>query len=104
MKKLLYPNDLIVFLLCYALSFTIDSYRYKQMVRLFVITCTFILISQYDKPTRLLSFNPLVYIGNISYAVYLAHWPLYELYKYSNVQVVAYDREMPLESEPLFFK
>ena len=35
---------------------------------------------------RALSFAPLVYLGKISYSLYLAHWPIIVLYKYVSLR------------------
>lgn len=42
-----------------------------------VIGVCFILFSKEGPVTRFLSISPAQYIGNISYSVYLWHWPLY---------------------------
>lgn len=54
--------------------------------RIVVVTLTALLLVQgavYQ--TKLLSNFVLVWIGDISYVVYLVHWPTIQLYKYWSV-------------------
>lgn len=90
-------NDLFALFLLYILTFQPNTH--KQIDRLLCILLAFVLILRSNCNSFILSNTKFVYIGNNSYAIYLIHWSLFELYKYLNVEVTAYEREMPLESK-----
>ncbi|KAI6173169.1 hypothetical protein M3Y98_01053400 [Aphelenchoides besseyi] len=65
-------------------------FHQKQLNRLLVIVCTTLLIARPDS-NPILSAAPMVWLGDISYSVYLIHWPLFEWYRYYDVETFVYD-------------
>uniref|UniRef100_A0A1I7SKA5 Acyl_transf_3 domain-containing protein n=1 Tax=Bursaphelenchus xylophilus TaxID=6326 RepID=A0A1I7SKA5_BURXY len=72
------PN-IFVFLLCFQLSTNpIRGHEYKRILATFTSTLFLCLDG-----TSILSSELLVRLGDVSYAMYLIHWPLLIVYKYS---------------------
>ncbi|KAI6237966.1 O-acetyltransferase OatA [Aphelenchoides besseyi] len=74
---------------------TINLTGDKQQNRLILLATTSLLIAR-PHGNLLLSCNALVWLGNISYSVYLVHWPLFELQKYLDVKMYTFGKTTTL--------
>lgn len=81
-------NEVLTILL--SICLIISPTRFKQLNRLIVMLLTLVLMIRADKSNRLLCHKFLVYAGNISYSVYLIHWPLFVLNKYINAEMYSH--------------
>lgn len=70
------PAALIALLLCFY-----APQEYGAWVTLIAVFLTAVLLasSTYTVSSKLLSFSPMVYVGKISYSLYLWHWPIVSL-------------------------
>ncbi|KAI6185785.1 Acyl-transf-3 domain-containing protein [Aphelenchoides besseyi] len=74
---------------------TINLTGDKQQNRLILLAATSLLIAR-PYGNLLLSCNALVWLGNISYSVYLVHWPIFELQKYLDVKMYTFGKTTTL--------
>lgn len=69
-------------LLAFSFFFIDESMSFPGYIAVVPVTgATLIILSESGIVNRILSFKPLVYIGLISYPLYLWHWPIYSGYK-----------------------
>jgi hypothetical protein len=66
-----------------------------QRNRFFMTFFTALILYQMTA-NRILNCSILLFIGNISYSVYLIHWPLLEWYKYSNPALFVFSNEISI--------
>ena len=52
---------------------------------------------------KLLSFKPLIWVGLLSYSLYLWHWPIYVFYKYLSIENIDTINKLVLVLLSLFF-
>ena len=57
-----------------------------------VIGTALIIYSSNGIVNKLLSFRPMVYTGNISYSLYLWHWPILVLFRYTAVELTLFNQ------------
>lgn len=102
-KVLLVLNRVLnmVFTLCLLCLVFVPFSAHKQVNRLLVIIFTTLIIARHES-NCLLSSKVMVWLGDISYSVYLIHWPLFELYRYWDTESFAYDGEFPVKGLNVF--
>ena len=57
-----------------------------------VIGTALIIYSSNGIVNKLLSYRPMVYTGNISYSLYLWHWPILVLFRYTAVELTLFNQ------------
>jgi peptidoglycan/LPS O-acetylase OafA/YrhL len=82
--KKYYLYVLLILALIVTLMFGVPLLE-KQWIRLVVILVAFLLVGQENLCPRVMSNELLVTLGDISYSVYLVHWPLFTWYRYANM-------------------
>jgi peptidoglycan/LPS O-acetylase OafA/YrhL len=60
---------------------------HKQANRLFVTALATFIVGRPNSMSLLMSNGMLVVLGDISYSVYLVHWPLITYFRYSNMNM-----------------
>jgi peptidoglycan/LPS O-acetylase OafA/YrhL len=78
-------NYLLIFLLISTFWFKL----FYKFVNVFVIagTSTLLYLGSLSESNRLLSNFVLVWIGDLSYSIYLVHWPVIQVFRYLSVSL-----------------
>lgn len=84
-------NAIPTFLLILLLSIELVEY---QIQRLLVVTLTALIISIHNSHQNwFLSSDLLANLGDVSYSVYLVHWPVFTMHRYLGPDLYANDRD-----------
>ncbi len=64
-----------------------DSFNVWQVALSVIGSALILYVGAFSSPliSRILSQQPLTFIGNISYSAYLVHWPIFVFYAYHNI-------------------
>lgn len=65
----------LLLLLCY------DILSNEQLSRFIATTLTGLLLSQ-NNSCFILTLKPIIVLGDVSYSIYLVHWPIFSLHRY----------------------
>lgn len=88
---ILYVASILVLVLA-AFQLNIDEIKFPGLYALIpcVATATLIFLGDKTRFSKILSNKPMKHIGEISYSLYLTHWPVYVLYTYYIVVPATY--------------
>ena len=77
---LAYSGLLLLFI---SIFFFNDAIRYPGVLALFpTLGAAFIILSRGEKLSPIINFQPIQMLGNLSYSLYLWHWPVYVTFMY----------------------
>jgi peptidoglycan/LPS O-acetylase OafA/YrhL len=66
----------------------------KSISRLILLSFAVLIIAKPDS-NSLLSNSLLVQLGDISYSVYMIHWPIFEWYRYYDIAAYSFRQKVP---------
>jgi len=86
--KKLYPYLFVTFITYSVLYISRDDY-YPGYLSLFPTlgTVFFIMSGQDSFVNKIFSIKPIVYVGKISYSIYLWHWPIVVYFNYTGIEI-----------------
>ncbi|CAD5233109.1 unnamed protein product [Bursaphelenchus xylophilus] len=79
-----------------SLQLVYECFSTAQLSRYFTTVTTTMLLSAPDE-TAVLKWRPFVFIGDISYSIYLIHWPFIKLVHYANYDQYKASDGLPFE-------
>ncbi|KAI6185726.1 hypothetical protein M3Y98_00055200 [Aphelenchoides besseyi] len=79
--KIVVVHMLLVLLLVFSLPIV------SQLQRLFVVLLTGAVVGSHCETSVLSNLRPVITLGDISYSVYLIHWPLYTWHRYAHSEI-----------------
>jgi hypothetical protein len=85
-----YLNILGLILICFSFFYLNSGTRFPGLSSLLPSGGAFLIITATDKQNsvhRLLSARPFVFVGLLSYSLYLLHWPIISFAKYRNIPI-----------------
>ncbi len=81
-------------LIIFSITYFDDNHKHPGLITLIPVVGTFIIIIATSRTTnfvkKILSFKPLVYIGLMSYSIYLWHQPIFSFYRHYSYESITY--------------
>ncbi|KAI6212696.1 hypothetical protein M3Y94_00058200 [Aphelenchoides besseyi] len=79
--KMIVVHVVLILLLVFSLPIV------PQLQRLFVVVLTGVVVGSHCETSVLSNLRPIITLGDISYSVYLIHWPLFTWHKYAHSEI-----------------